>query len=86
MVPLKTFRSFNFCENKIVLIYLLMYQFNMLFTRILFIRYLYKNKIENMETRVFQNLTNLEQLYLHSNKIQSLNLEMFQGLNKLERL
>jgi len=52
----------------------------------LFIRYLYKNKIENIETRVFNNLTSLEQLYLHFNKIHKLNLEMFQGLKKLERL
>jgi len=52
----------------------------------LFIRYLYKNKIENIEPRVFNNLTSLEQLYLHFNKIQKLNLEMFQGLTKLERL
>lgn len=50
------------------------------------IRYLYKNKIENIETRVFQNLTSLEQLYLHLNKIQKLDLEMFKGLTKLERL
>lgn len=53
---------------------------------VLCVRYLYKNKIENIETRVFQNLTNLEQLYLHSNKIQRLDLNMFKGLTKVERL
>lgn len=52
----------------------------------LFIRYLYKNKIENIESRVFNNLTNLEQLYLHFNKIHKLDLEMFKGLTKLDRL
>jgi Leucine-rich repeat (LRR) protein len=50
------------------------------------VRFLHKNKIENMESRVFTNLSHLEQLYLHSNKIQKLDLEMFQGLTKLERL
>lgn len=65
---------------------LTVFQYIFLFTVILYIRYLYKNKIEHIETRVFQNLTNLEQLYLHFNKIQRLDLGMFQGLTKLERL
>ncbi|KAG8309246.1 hypothetical protein J6590_090756, partial [Homalodisca vitripennis] len=48
--------------------------------------YLYKNKIREVESKVFQGLSKLEQLYLHFNKIDKLHPNTFADLATLERL
>eukprot|EP00102_Acyrthosiphon_pisum_P022725 XP_016659935.1 PREDICTED: leucine-rich repeat-containing protein 24-like [Acyrthosiphon pisum] len=48
--------------------------------------FLNENKVENIRTGVFNNLTSLETLTLDHNKIHKLDLEMFKGLIKLDSL
>ena len=49
-------------------------------------RYLYKNKISEIESRAFEGLAALEQLYLYSNDLQELQPGTFSNLPSLERL
>ncbi|KAJ2954273.1 hypothetical protein O0L34_g2524 [Tuta absoluta] len=48
--------------------------------------YLYRNRIQHIDSDVFQHLQHLEQLYLHVNEIKHIEPQTFSNLPRLERL
>ncbi|XP_065572680.1 peroxidasin-like isoform X2 [Artemia franciscana] len=80
------FLSINFYELFLSVKYTIVKFYIFFYILYLFSRYLYKNRIKEIDSDALHPLENLEQLYLHFNKIESLPKGVFRSLKKLNRL